>query len=255
MKSLLASLIFLIGCVITMKAQDPALTANDWFLQDLVINGNSNLPSTIAYITSDVELKFMDSGVDYVFDTAVCAGSEDITGTLSYPNSTFSAMTLQFAAVTTGLCCDTNPNGPMTTDQDCVDLINYSSTYANFWISDNPPVDFDYDIVSIANSLSLRITKANGDFALYGNTPLSLEDTKIVLDISMSINPVYNELILLGTDINEITELNIYSISGAPLLMKTFYDNAVDVTSLSSGVYFLKLTTAKSSTTLKFIKY
>jgi hypothetical protein len=58
MKKIFLLGIFFITCCTSLYAQDPALTANDWILQDLVINGSSNLPSSITYITHDIELQF-----------------------------------------------------------------------------------------------------------------------------------------------------------------------------------------------------
>jgi hypothetical protein len=136
------------------------------------IYGSSNLPSSI---TSDVELQFLDSGTDYSFDTAVWGGGV-INGAFSYPNATFNATTLQFAAQTLAVCCDPNLADPQVTDQDCLDLMGYSAMYTQFFMSDNPPIDFDYEIVTIANSTSLRITKGNGDNAKYNNAPLSALD-------------------------------------------------------------------------------
>jgi hypothetical protein len=217
------------------------------------MNGSSNLPSTITYITYDVELQFLDSGTDYSFDTAVCGGGV-ISGTFSYPNVTFNARLLQFASQTLALCCDPNPVGPQVTDQDCLDLMGYSGTYAQFFMSDNPPVNFDYEIVTLANSTSLRITKGNGDYAIYNNAPLSTPDFSAALDISLLVNPVGEKLLLNGSNIQDINEISIYNLEGRKMMSASFYNAALDVSSLNKGVYFLTLKTINSAKTLKFMR-
>jgi hypothetical protein len=78
MKKILLALILVIISCSSLLAQNLALTSNDWILQDLFINGSSNLPSSITYLTYDVELRFLNSGTDYSFETSVCPGSEEI---------------------------------------------------------------------------------------------------------------------------------------------------------------------------------
>jgi hypothetical protein len=254
MKKIFLLGIFFITCCTSLYAQDPALTANDWILQDLVINGSSNLPSSITYITHDIELQFLDSGAGYSFQTTVCPNQEDIAGTLSYPNATFSSMTFQGAAQTLGMCCNPYVTSIVNPDQDCFALLSYSSLYAQFFMSDNPPVDFDYEFVTLANSTSLRITKGNGDYAIYNNAPLSTPDFSTALETSLTVNPVGEKLLLNGSNIQDINELSIYNLEGRKMMSASFYNDALDVSFLNKGVYFLTLKTLNSSKTLKFIR-
>jgi hypothetical protein len=175
-------------------------------------------------------------------------------GNFSYPNAIFGSMTLPFATQTLAFCCDPNPAGPKVTDQDCLDSIGYSGMYSQFFLSDNPPVDFDYKIVTIANSTSLRITKGNGDYAIYNNAPLSTPDFYAALDSSLAANRIGEKLLLNSRDLTDIHQIFLYNLEGKMIISTVPDKDFIDISSLSKGLYFLILHDSSSSKTLKFIK-
>ncbi|AGC77314.1 putative secreted protein (Por secretion system target) [Nonlabens dokdonensis] len=255
MKKLYTYLIVFILFSGFIQAQNPVLTASDWFLEDLYVNGNSNLPSSINYITYNVELSFTDTGTNYQFETSVCPGAADIAGTFVYPNATTNTMTLQFVAQTLALCCDPNPNGIQNPDQDCLDLAGYSGMYMQFFAT-GISLDFHYDIATlgITNTTTLTITNPNGDYARYGSVPLSIDEVTSEIDVLLAANPVRDRLILKGSDIDYITDITIYDLSGKKLLNTNLYDEFIDIKTLKSGMYLLQIKLYDKMKTIRFIK-
>ncbi len=241
--------------IFKLNAQNPAFTANDWVLTELSVNGTTTLPSNIAYLgTQDVTLQFTDSGTDYSFDTYVCS-SEAISGSVSYPfnSMTSDQFTLLFSAQTAGTCCVAQADVSMPPDPDCVALLNFSADYFNLWSS---PVNtnYDFEILNIANSITLRVTKPNGDFALYRNATASIQDSKLV-DIYISKSKDSNVIELKGDDVNRIDSAVIYNLSGKRIAQMEDISNPIDISNYASGMYLMRLELDDHWMNLKFLKY
>ena len=67
-------------------------------------------------------------------------------------------------------------------------------------------------------------------------------------------NPVTNNIYLKTTGIKELTKIEIYSILGQKVLEQKKDLRIVNVESLISGIYFLKVYNGKSYSTIKIIK-
>lgn len=88
---------------------------------------------------------------------------------------------------------------------------------------------------------------------IYDNSSLSVDDNEN--EISIAPNPVENKLTLKNIPVD--SELKLYNILGTEFKAnKTGNENALylDVSSLSSGVYILKVVNKNRSTTKKIIK-
>lgn len=255
MKNYLFIFILLYLTVVPLFAQNPALTANDWVLTELSVNGTTTLPSNIVNLNAqDVVLQFTDTGMDYTFNTYVCL-NEAIAGTISYPltSSTIEQFNFLSSAQTLGMCCDPQPDITMPPDPDCVAILEFSDDYFDFW---NAPANevYDYEIASIANATILRVTKINGDFALYGNAVASNDSIDPNLDVFLNNNPIDEKLIIMGISSNEISKVFIYDTNGRVILKNTSYQEHIDVSHLTTGIYILKVEVDGFYQTLKFIK-
>lgn len=73
-------------------------------------------------------------------------------------------------------------------------------------------------------------------------------------NVSYYPNPVTNELNIIQKE--EISEVSFYSVLGQKVLSKQIYSNKalIDVSSLSSGTYFIKINSGENSRNIKIIK-
>ena len=113
----------------------------------------------------------------------------------------------------------------------------------------------------ISNWCVTNITSEPTDFSTYapltesnkpvwGTCPsLGIDDLN-QLDISIYPNPVKNMLTIDGLVVKDVV---IYSLLGKAIL-KTSNQNTIDVSSLSKGVYFIKVSDGINASTKKFIK-
>jgi hypothetical protein len=85
---------------------------------------------------------------------------------------------------------------------------------------------------------------------IWGTCPsLGIDDLN-QLDISIYPNPVKNMLTIDGRVVKDII---IYSVLGK-VVLKMSNQNSIDVSSLSKGVYFIKVSDGVNSSTKQFIK-
>jgi hypothetical protein len=78
----------------------------------------------------------------------------------------------------------------------------------------------------------------------------SLSTTDFSNSIIMYPNPVKNTLTIDGLVVKDVV---IYSVLGK-VVLKTSNQNTIDVSSLSQGVYFIKVSDGINASTKKFIK-
>lgn len=254
LKYLLSIIVFL-WLVPVANGQNPALTGNDWILTELSVNGTQTVPSNVNYLNGqDVVLSFMDTGADYFFETHVCQ-NEAIGGTLSYPfvGATSEQFNLLFSSQALGTCCLRQPDITMPPDPDCVALLNFSSDYFTLW-SAAANTTYDYEILSIANTITLRVTKPNGDFALYSNAPLSNDDITIPSEIVLESNPINDKLILSGNYLDQIEVIQIYNLQGKLFLESSYDFNGISVSYLKTGIYILKVRCINKDVVFKLVK-
>ena len=122
-----------------------------------------------------------------------------------------------------------------------------------FWSSTESSADGAWDRLLFSNSWRL---KRNGNFKQYGfsvrfvRDATSLSTTDLSNSIIMYPNPVKNMLTIDGLVVQEVV---IYSVLGKAVL-KMSNQNTIDVSSLSKGVYFIKVSDGINASTKKFIK-
>ena len=133
-------------------AQDPQLFENDWYLHELIIDGESHLPPSndeVEYIP----LNFYSDKFSDRFDTIVCEG---LTG----DNITISAVDIfveSFLILIDEPCNLTENN-------------EYESLYyGGFFHWQEANKTFDYEITESDNTLTLTLINEDGNVAMHGN--------------------------------------------------------------------------------------
>ena len=73
------------------------------------------------------------------------------------------------------------------------------------------------------------------------------------LNMAVFPNPVSNTLFISSENI-QIEKISVYSISGKQVLDDSNFENSLDVSSLSEGIYFLEISSPEGKSIQKFIK-
>ena len=234
----LAILIFHTG-----SAQDPQLAGVDWYLHDLVINGEHYPPPRNPEV-QNVEARFQaisnGDGVDG-FISVVCNA---IAGLVEYgPNTP--DFSFQPPLEVTLIDCNLQINE------------DYEAIYFPFF-DQSPGNLYVYSITTGTNGhKTLELTSHTGDWAIYGDHILSSGD---FYDSQFSIhpNPVKSQLFLSSVNTTGHLKIKIFNIEGKLLSSQNVVfkkETFIDVSGLSSGIYFLKIKDGSGNTTIKkFIK-
>ncbi len=229
--------IFLLLAILVFQAssaQDPRLL-DTWYLQNVIVDGQDNFPPENGEL-SFVSAQFFETE----FFTAVC---DAISGSISYDliNPEFHinvGMTL--------LGCTLQVNA------------DFQLIYLDeFWFNHQDDA-FSYEIVDGSNnSKVLTVTNILGSQAIYGNELLSNDDFT-ASQFSIHPNPVKNELFLTSKNPARNLTIKIFNIEGKLLSTRNLeFEKQVslDVSSLSSSIYFLNIEDKNGNKTVKkFVK-
>src|SRR5690606_17731841 len=233
MKTVLYILMYSISTI--SYGQDPQLLENTWYLRNVIINGQDNFPP------SNVELDYIPAiFTQDGFFTSVC---NELLGFIEYENDTFNF-----------------PQSLETTLIDCEYQINedFEVIYFNFY--DSAPGNlFNYTITTDSNDNKTLVVISNiGDQAIYGDHILSSQDFHKT-QFFIHPNPVKNQLFLSSTNTTGTLKIKIFNIEGKLLSTQDVVpenQTSIDVSSLTSGIYFLNIEDQNSNTTIKkFIKH
>jgi uncharacterized protein (TIGR02145 family) len=115
--------------------------------------------------------------------------------------------------------------------------------YAFFWRMNNATKILNGGGYKKNTGFSARCTK---DASSYKNEIINLKELNIFP------NPATTTLTIEG--LTQKTTAEVYDISGKLLLCKPLGTNTIDISSLETGLYFIKLTTADGSVVRKFVK-
>lgn len=123
-------------------------------------------------------------------------------------------------------------------------LKTLSTLTTNDEVDAQADIYFDFNFPIITNVANTQFTN------------LSNNEFESELSISIYPNPAEDSISIDSS--SEIQHLRIYDIQGRMIESETYKDNALsrrlDVTTLSKGIYFLKVTTAEGEATQKLIK-
>ncbi len=114
---------------------------------------------------------------------------------------------------------------------------------------------YSYEIIEEdSNIFSLILTNVeNGDRIFYTDTLLNTEEFDQDILIQLFPNPSSDKITITGERIKNIQFYQIIDIHGRVVFQNTF-DTIIDVESLATGMYFLKLQGIQLETTRRFIK-
>jgi hypothetical protein len=220
-----------------IMAQDPQLFENTWYLQNVIVNGNNNVPPSNDEI-SFVPLNFEETNM--LFETSVCnTGSGELVFDNTNTNFSFNN-----GLSVTLLPCDLQENN------------DFETIYFNFYLSDITE-PFGYEIINEGNNtISLIVSSLNGNTAIYNNALLSIQEiseSKLII----YPNPVSTTL-NISEDVKILnSEIKIFDTFGKVLNVYIFNENSteINISNLNSGVYFLQFIELNGSkSVVKFIK-
>ena len=214
-------LILLIGISLNSLAQDSMLLENSWYLEDLVINNESNLSPTNNEITN-IRLEFF---AENNFVSIVC---ESLSGTVVFDDVNNNFTFTELYESLGGRCSQTSNS-------------IYERIYFNFYYnSDN---HFDYSIlVNENNSKTLTITSLNGDQAIYGSDVLSIVN-KAKPTFSLFYNTVSNSIDINSMDFLENFSIKLFDSHGKLVFDQKYIRNekSINIQNLPTGIYFVIL--------------
>ncbi len=215
------------------KAQDPQLYENDWYLHNLIIDGEDNIPPVneeIPYVLAN----FHFSGA---FETGMCESGGG--GQLIYIGTTeFTILNMGWLL---GGCYQNEPFNEM-----------YNMLYQSFWEYSQDDV-FNYEIIYDGQNRTLIITNIENDQAIFGDVLLSVDDIN-KSTFYIYPNPVKDILTIGNTSSHEITSIKLYDVLGRLVLVENNIINQLDVSNLNSGLLFVRIETDKGVLTKKIIK-
>lgn len=128
------------------------------------------------------------------------------------------------------------------------DLSQFNSLYVwEFWTGGNHPYHFYFSITETDENQQLIVTRDDGDKAYFQNEPYLSVDINSKPSYVLYPNPTTDFVSLSGLD--KLTTVKLFTISGKQVLSQTVESSAdkIDLTGLSSGVYFYKMTLDISS--------
>ena len=132
-----------------------------------------------------------------------------------------------------------------------------TDAFGNFIISGDVFTDwnnpFSYSFRNESELLYLDITNANGDVATFFTTTLSNTNFEKV-ELNIYPNPTSN-LLHIEASQTDISRVEIFDVQGKRVMQVSPANlSEIDVSQLTNGMYFLKLSTSNGELTRKFVK-
>lgn len=224
---LITAVLFLVS---PAKAQVEDLLNNTWSLVSIQYEGENyqtpeNVLSDINFYENDGQLYATGAGVDNSFEGMI---------EIDEANFTLSFLDIAFTLVE----CD---------NTECW----YEGLYFNFLYNESELQTFTYDIGYLGNSGWLILTDSQGNEAYYWNGVMSAQEFN---NASLTIypNPV-NETLFLNYTGESPESISVYDISGK-LILSQGYEKSISVSNLTSGIYFIEITSPLGKSIQKFVK-
>jgi len=210
------------------------LTGNVWYLHNLIIDGNDNIPPNNAEL-SEITLNFTDG--EYTFSTYACS----FLISPHFFDYTLSQFYLYEIGTNYGLtlCSPTYPENNTFTD-----------LYINDFYLNNLPGSFSYEHIINGSNETLIITNAIGNQAVYGNFTLSTEEFTNSL-FSIYPNPVKEFINIELPNNDKILQVYVYNLLGKKILTTT--ENRINLSKYENGIYFVQILTENGSRITKRI--
>ena len=216
-------------------AQDPQLFDNAWYIQRVILDGNEYERPYETFdghlILSLDELNLWHEPCDEGFGSPI---QYDIS------ENTFNINDGGVGII--GVCVDP-------------DIINFMNKHYSVYLIDNNFArnPFTYILETVNDHTSLTIINADGDQAIYGDALLGVDEFSKE-SITVYPNPAKDILIIDGNPGIQIDSIQVYDLLGELILQENGDTNQIDVSSLNSGVFLIKIETDKGVLTKKLIK-
>lgn len=234
-------ILILFFCVIS-QLQAQTLMNTNWYLTKIEVNNQiDNIPLSNNGI-SPGNWHFHVYSLSPANDTADLGSTycSSFVGKINFTTTTFNFLT--DIALTLNLPCEW-----MTNEE-----IQYFSKYYFFFKSYQNNT-FTYLIQNTSGNTELIITNSAGNKAYYGNVPLSNKTfEKIEKELTIYPNPTTTELSIKIPKNEQLNSIKIINTEGKEI--KKVYSTVVNVSDLSTGIYFLEIEISGLKYNRKFIK-
>ena len=214
-------------------AQDSRLFENQWYLTNLIVNGNNNIP---PFNYMGILFNQQNSGID------ISDGCNSFFGSSNFPVNN----TTDFSFTAYG-----------QTFLECMDRIAFEQLYFGFFLENSTLTNnFTYSISESENVKTLIINSMLNNQAIYSTQMLSIIQYQ-KLDFRLTPNPVVDHInIKFDKQTIENTKIEIYNSLGK--LCKTLDTNGnqetINIENLLSGIYLVTVKNERETITKKFIK-
>ncbi|WP_299764118.1 T9SS type A sorting domain-containing protein [uncultured Dokdonia sp.] len=210
------------------------LTQEPWYLDYFEIDGIAqNYPPQQAEQLNDFTISHFDEGEGLIQDYICFYGGAGAYSAFDY----FGTPTISISYL-----------GQLAMDCGVESLNAFDSAFTTQLENKT----FSYEIIEEGQGRRLILTDANGDRIFYNNAFLSTEEFDQVF-IELFPNPSSDKLTITGEHIERIQSYQIMTMTGSVVSQNTF-NTTIDVESLATGMYFLKLQGIQTETIHRFIK-
>lgn len=213
--------------------QDPELIDNEWYLEKVIIDGETIFPPYFPFEPKVGRIYFEIDGMAKEFcDIRGCEASYD-------PNENI--FMLGECVLLPGSC-------------DRPEYIIFAGIYDSIFYEENNPINPFAYVLELGSDgiLVLTITNAQGNQAIFGNKFLSTAEI-ISEKIKIYPNPSSSK-IFLKSQKNTITKIELHTMLGESIQTLNNYVDSVDLSHLATGVYLLRIYTEHGSAIKKVIK-
>ena len=214
-------------------AQDSRLFENQWFLTNIIVNGNDNIP---PFNNMRIFFFQQNSGIE------INDGCNSLIGASTFPPNNSS----DFSFTSFG-----------QTFLECADRIEYEQLYFGFFNENTTFTnDFTYSISELGNENTLVINSLQNNQAIYSTQMLSVDKYQ-KLDFIITPNPITDYInIKLDKPTTENIRFEIYDSLGKLCTTGMLNENQVtiNVENLAKGVYLVTVKNQTETFTKKFVK-
>ncbi len=226
-------LILVLFASLSSFAQDPQLFENDWYLQKITIDDIDYFPPSNNEI-NNIALSIQENNY---FITNVCDAISGDFITITNDNINI----LYFIIIDTGEC---------VLEESLTFQDNYFNTFFN-WKAESNSFNYNIEIGDLNNKI-LTLTNLNGDKAIYNSLLLSNQNFNKP-SANLYPNPIKTSFQINTPENIAINHIEIYDALGRKVLVSE-NTSTLDVSNLTSGLFFVHIITNQGTLVKKVIK-